>query len=206
MATMRVGMLFSMNASVHQPVAPPVDARQFLRRQTQHLHARVDAFFVDGLQSAGDYARYLVGMHRFAADHEIAVGTLPRQSFWLACDLQTLGLAPLPPGGVCTPVANADERLGWEYVMAGSSVGARYLLRHALALGHDEAAGARFLTRHAADGGWARVLERLAACAPEDGALMARLQRGACDAFVQVQGCFERSFHTHPAAAQESAA
>ncbi|WP_156170511.1 biliverdin-producing heme oxygenase [Luteimonas sp. FCS-9] len=184
--------------------ARPVDARQILRRDTADLHARVDAFFADGLRTASDYARYLVGMHRFAADHEIAIGALPRQSFWLARDLQTLGLAPLPPGGICTPVANADERLGWEYVMAGSSMGARHLVRHARALGHDEDTGARFLARHAVDGEWDRVLERLAACPPDDAPLMARLQRGARDAFVLVRSCFERSFEAHPVFDPES--
>lgn len=175
------------------------DVRQQLRHRTSAIHARLDAQFADGLATPALYAGYVAGMHRFATDYETAVGLLPRQSFWLARDLQHLGLTPLPPSGVCSPVADAAERLGWDYVMAGSSLGARYLVRQAQALGHGEDSGACFLNRHAGGDDWRRVLDRLEATSPTDDALLARIERGACDAFALAHRCFERGLAAHPA-------
>jgi len=188
-----------MNAIADKSSVDAPGTRQFLRAGTADLHARVDACFAGGLASRLAYGRYLVGMHRFAADHEIVVDALPRLSFWLAADLQQLRLTPLPPSGYRGRAADAEERLGWDYVMAGSSLGARYLVRGAQALGHDEDAGARFLTRHAASSDWSRVLERLDAYGDCAEAARARLLQGARDAFLLVESCFQRSFGAMPA-------
>ena len=182
-----------------------LDLRQWLRAGTSDLHARVDAWFPDGLGTTLAYARYVVGMHRFAADFEIVVDALPRQSFWLSGDLRHLQRTPLPPSGVRSRAVDADERLGWEYVMAGSSLGARHLLRGVQALGHDEQSGACFLVRHAGGVEWRSVLDRLAARAASDAPAPSLLQ-GARDAFLLVQSCFERSFDAIPASRQEASA
>lgn len=194
-----------MNAIVSQHAADVRDARQFLRAGTSDLHARVDDCFAEGLTTPLAYARYLVGMHRFAVDHEVVVDALPRLSFWLSTDLQHLRLTPLPPSGHRGMAADPDERLGWDYVMAGSSMGARYLVRGAQALGHTENEGARFLTRHAASSDWTRVLERLDAYRDCGEPARRRLLQGARDAFLLVESCFQRSFSAMPAPLQEPA-
>lgn len=101
---------------------------------------------------------------------------------------------------------NADTRLGWDYVMAGSSLGARHLLRGVQALGHTEQAGARFLARHAKGDTWRNVLERLRARSMHADLPRTRLLQGARDAFLLVQSCFERSFDAMPAPAEEPVA
>lgn len=195
-----------MNTSVRKVGAVAQDLRHFLRAGTSDLHARVDASFANGLDTPLAYARYLVGMHRFASDLETVVGALPRASYWLAGDLRDLLLTPLPPSGVRGYASDADERLGWEYVMAGSSLGARRLLRGVQALGHDAQAGARFLTRHAGGDAWRNVLERLAARSACADLPATHLLQGARDAFLLVQSCFERGFDAIPAPDQESVA
>lgn len=195
-----------MNAIAHVHAVDAPDARQCLRSGTADLHARVDAWFADGLTTSLAYRRYLVGMHRFAADYEVVVDALPRLSYWLATDLQQLGLTPLPPSGYRGASSDCDERLGWDYVMAGSSMGARYLVRGAQALGHGEHDGARFLARHAASSDWPRVLERLDACRNCAEPARRRQLQGARDAFLLVESCFQRSFDALPAPLQEPAA
>ena len=195
-----------MNTSARKLVAGPEDLRHFLRAGTSDLHASVDACFADGLGTPLAYARYLVGMHRFAADYEIVIGGLPRASYWLAGDLRDLSLTPLPPSGVRGLASEADERLGWEYVMAGSSLGARYLLRGVQAMGHTGDTGARFLTRHAAGDEWHNVLERLDARSAHADLPRTHLLQGARDAFLLVQSCFQRGFDAIPAPHEEPVA
>ncbi len=173
--------------------------RQQLRTRTADLHARLDSRFPQGLTSPETYAGYLVGMHRFASDYEVVVGRLPRQSFWLARDLQHVGLSPIPPSGVCSPLSDPDERLGWDYVMAGSSMGARALVRQARALGHRDDAGACFLAAHADSADWPDVLGRLDASGSPGEATVERMERGARAAFLHACLCFELSFNDCPA-------
>lgn len=196
----------NMNTPLRQVGAGSDDLRQLLRAGTSDLHAQVDACFAEGLGTPHAYARYLIGMHRFASDFEIVMDSVPRESAWLAGDLRDLSLTPLPSSGVCGAVRDADARLGWEYVMAGSSVGARYLLRGAQALGHSEAAGARFLTRHAGGDAWRNVLARLSARSAYTDVPHTHLLQGARDAFQQVQSCFQRSFDAMPAPHEEPVA
>lgn len=194
-----------MNTTARELGADRHDLRAWLRAGTSDLHARVDACFADGLGTPRAYARYLIGMHRFAADFEIVIDAVPRLSFWLANDLRHLGLTPMPPSGVRGFTRDADERLGWEYVMAGSSLGARHLLRGVQTLGYSEAAGACFLARHAAGVEWKTVLDRLAARAGS-GRSTDTLLQGARDAFALVQSCFDRSAHMIPDSLQGPAA
>jgi heme oxygenase (biliverdin-IX-beta and delta-forming) len=169
-----------------------------LRAATSDVHARVDAMFPDGLSSAHAYRRYVLGMHRFAVDYEIATAALPRASAWLAQDLMALSQPPLAADGARLPVADATERLGWDYVMAGSSLGARVLLRDAARLGFSAGDGAAFLSCHAAGVDWAQVQSRLACLDPGDARRMALAEAGARDAFTLVRSCLERSFDALP--------
>lgn len=178
-------------------------ARMRLREATADLHAQVDALFPRGLDSVATYRRYVLGMHRFATDFEIAVAARPRQSAWLAGDLASLALAPLAAEGVRGPELAAATRLGWNYVMAGSGMGARVLLRDAQRLGFDRRRGARFLARHATAQDWSSLQARLSALDADDAPRMAQAERGARNAFALVQACFERSFERLPVAADK---
>lgn len=169
-----------------------------LRKATSALHARVDGMFARGLDSMLAYRRYVLGMHRFAVDYEVAIDAVPRHSSWLASDLVALSLPPLPAEGMRRPIPDQAERLGWEYVMAGSSLGARKLVRDAAALGIDATGGAGFLGRHAASDDWVLLQSRLAALDVSDARRMALAMAGANDAFALVRNCFERSFDVLP--------
>jgi heme oxygenase len=180
--------------------APRVGAAHArLRSATAHLHAGVDDLFANGLDSVPRYRRYVLGMHRFAAEYEIAVAAAPRHSAWLAGDLASLSLSPLPPEGERRPASGAAARLGWRYVMAGSSMGARRLLRDARQLGYDDSSGATFLAQHAASDEWGRLRDRLQAMDADDETRMAEAETGACAAFALVRSCFARSFERIPA-------
>ena len=61
-----------------------------------------------------------------------------------------------------TPMIDPVARMGWEYVISGASVGARYLLRQVQALGYSADHGASFLAGHAGGDDWPRFLTRLA--------------------------------------------
>lgn len=188
-------MLGNTTSPAAHAVRPP-DARLRLREATADLHAQVDGLFARGLDSVAAYRAYVLGMHRFAVDHEIAIGAMPRQSSWLVRDLVALSLPPLLATGRQAPVADHSARLGWEYVMAGSSLGARRLLRDARRLGFTASNGACFLDQHASGEDWTALLARLSACDPTDARRMALAEAGARDAFALVRLCFERSFDT----------
>ncbi|MDH5835012.1 biliverdin-producing heme oxygenase [Luteimonas kalidii] len=137
-------------------------------------------------------------MHRFAADFERTIDAVPRHSAWLARDLTALSLLPLTAEGTHRAVAGQAARLGWEYVMAGSSMGARVLLRDARALGFDPDRGARFLDRHATSDEWGALQARLQALDVDDAVRMAQAEEGARAAFALVRSCFERGFERIP--------
>lgn len=186
----------------HAPGACAAHAR--LRAATADLHEGLDGLFAGGLDSSPQYRRYVLGMHRFAVDYEIAVDAPPRHSAWLAGDLTWLSLDPLPAQGMRCAEPDAAGRLGWRYVMAGSSMGARRLLRDARRLDHDEGRGATFLARHAASDEWGRLRESLLAVDADDAPRMARAEAGARAAFALVRDCFERSFDRIPSIAESA--
>jgi len=170
-----------------------------LRECTADLHARVDGLFPRGLADATTYRRYLLGMHRFASDHETVIGALPLHSARLARDLQAVSLPPLAPDGLRRPLRDPATRLGWDYVMAGSGLGARRLVRDARRLGHDAGNGAAFLEAHAASDEWPALLERLEAFDGAPGAASAqRTIEGARQAFALVHACMQRAFDRLP--------
>ena len=171
-------------------------ARARLRETTAELHGEVDTMFPRGLDSALAYRAYVLGMHRFAVDFEIATMALPRASAWLAQDLVALSQLSLPPQGSRPPLADHAERLGWDYVMAGSSMGARVLLRDVGRLGFDASFGAAFLARHASGAEWAQLQSRLAELDAGDARRMAAAEAGAREAFALVRTCLERSFES----------
>ena len=65
-------------------------------------------------------------------------------------------------------VGTRPGQLGWGYVVAGSSLGARFLLREARSLGYAPGAGADFLSGHAGGDAWPAFLRELDAAALSD--------------------------------------
>lgn len=159
--------------------------------------------FPRGLDTLAAYRRYVLGMHRFVVDYEIVVDALPRRSAWLAGDLGHLALLPLHAQGRCRKEPNAAARLGWDYVLAGSSLGARSLVRDAQRLGVPEHEGARFLSEHARSQDWSELQLRLQALDPDDRTRVAQAQAGAIAAFALVRDCFGRSLERIPAQQDE---
>lgn len=129
---------------------------------------RVDGIVSAQLASPRGYGVYLRGMHGFlaATRHAFAGGedTWAAERGRLEADLRELDLAPLPPPPakpVVAPAGDVASTLGWEYVVAGASLGARYLMRAAAGLGYSAESGASFLAGHACGDGWRRFLGRL---------------------------------------------
>src|SRR6478609_1237152 len=136
-----------------------LDAHRLLRQATAPYHARLDATLGGGFATSDDYAAYLRGMQGFVVDADHALGGDPltmRLHAWLRADCDALGLAPSSPQDPqIAPVDNDAARLGWHYVIAGSALGARFLLRDARGLGYASDRGASFLAGHASGDGWA---------------------------------------------------
>lgn len=137
----------------------------FLRQATSAAHARVDAIVGGGLPTHAAYGAYVRGMERFVALSQDALPAphpgLHACRQWLASDLSALHLAALPRLEARQPALDATAQLGWEYVVAGAAIGARFLLRQAQALGYCAAHGASFLAGHAGGEHWPRFLSRL---------------------------------------------
>ena len=141
-----------------------------LRQATADAHARIDTIVGGGVHSHVGYAAYLRGMQRLVV---VALQALPGHrelelhAGRLACDLAALRVNALPlteltDTDAATPMVDPVARMGWEYVISGASVGARYLLRQVQALGYSADHGASFLAGHAGGDDWPRFLTRLA--------------------------------------------
>lgn len=180
------------------PALPRV-AHAALRNATREDHARLDARFPAGLADIPTYRVYLRGMHRFVADLTAALRLAGDATAFqercgeahaaLGADLVDLRAPPLPPGPL-PDMGTGATRLGWEYVLTGSAMGAKLLLRDAQRLGHDARSGARFLSLHAAAHDWAGVLDRIESVAEADPACCGALAGGAATAFAYADACF----------------
>lgn len=184
-------------------------AHQFLRHETSAAHARVDALVGGGLHCQAAYVAYLRGMERFVAlTQQVFPESNPELRAcraWLASDLSVLGVAALPPLQGRRATLDAIAQLGWEYVVAGAAVGARFLLRQAQALGHSAEHGARFLAGHATGDHWPRFLARLQR-ADVDTRDFPRLRQAALAAFAAAAGALQLAREPHADEAQADAA
>ena len=170
-----------------------------LRRETRSTHEALDRALPDGLRNLPDYVRYLHGM--LALAQWLADAWRPawpqRLGAWrddqrgarLRADLLGLGQAPCPPR--VAAAATPAEWLGGCYVMEGSALGARLLVRDLEHLARERpgvADARRFLDHHAADPArWPRLrgeLDRLPA------ADVADTVRGAQRGFALVHSQF----------------
>lgn len=181
--------------------------RQHLRTATASAHAHLDGLFPDGLADAATYGGYVRGMHRLCADiqagwHALPPGTavdeaVDRRVCLLETDLARLGLPVLPPGPALA-LSGPLELAGAEYVVQGSRMGAKLLVRQARLLGYGEpGSGADFLHWHVRPEGlaeWNALLERIAVLvrnAKDEDTLMA----AAIRTFTAAAFAFERASH-----------
>src|SRR5262245_40133704 len=135
-------------------------SRFALRELTRDDHERLDAL-VGEFSDTDAYGRYLEGMTAFrgAVERELADVDYP-DGFgdWrpglilseLKQDLQDLGRDPPEDGRSFDLPKDRESLLGVLYVLEGSSLGARLLVRRAAALGFSADHGARHLAAQTA--------------------------------------------------------
>ncbi len=134
-----------------------IEIRSFLRDETSELHRELDGI-VGVFSSRAEYARFLQGTFRHRAPVEAALLTVAAAgvSSWqprellpdLEADLADLAL-PLP---AAEPFALSNDIagfLGAAYVLEGSALGARVLVKGVDALGFGPERGARYLSAQA---------------------------------------------------------
>lgn len=139
-----------------------------LRTHTAAAHAALDARFTGGLGDARRYAVYLLGMHRLVSAFEAAtpdtVTVACDRGRLLRADLDALALPPLPPARLAFD--SEVDWLGGLYVIEGSALGARVLLRDLQAR---HASATTFLRAHADEPArWRATLAWLESRAPGD--------------------------------------
>lgn len=179
------------------------DRRKLLRDQTNHLHKKLDDN-VGPLGTSDQYLRYLRGMLQFRRpiEQQIAASRLPedfstfvpsRISEELESDLRALDRAPIiVPAELIDPQPlDFSELLGVLYVLEGSSLGARFLIKSAEQLGFGEATGASHLAKQTCDSGnwkaFCALLEQVETVDEEAMASAARTTFSrALDAFEKV--------------------
>jgi heme oxygenase len=131
-----------------------------LRERTWGDHERLDAL-VGHFGDGKSYTRYLEGMAAFRAPIETALSRAdlaPHFGDWrpvmisteLAQDLSDLGGNAMSSNEAFVLPSDRDGLLGVLYVLEGSSLGARVLVRRASALGFTAGHGARHLAAQVA--------------------------------------------------------
>lgn len=142
--------------------------RSALRSHTADQHRKLDDA-VGAFDTIEGYARFVRQSHSFRAATEKAI---PRSVDWtviplaqlLANDLDDLGEQPDTQVSFPGSSADPDYWLGVAYVLEGSALGARLLVRRAAALGFSDARGARHLSVQAETGSrWRDFQARLEA-------------------------------------------
>lgn len=139
------------------------ERRWVLRERTAQAHAAVDAA-IGSFSDRTSYERYLTQIYRFRVPIEAALGRVawpaaigswrPRAiGHLIAADLSDLGL-PLPPVDAPALHLDGDGLMGVLYVLEGSSLGSKLLLRRAEALGFSASFGARHLAEASDAGSW----------------------------------------------------
>lgn len=169
--------------------APPVPLHQQLRHHTAAAHARLDAALGGALRTASDYVAYARGMAIFLARAATVLGSahplLARAHAALSLDIgaQVPGFA-----GDADPDSDIARRIGWEYVVTGSTLGAQLLLRDVRGREYGQEVGTRFLASYAASGAWLVFLRGL-----EEVRLDAAARVRACSAALDAFQCAEQA-------------
>ncbi|AKT42446.1 biliverdin-producing heme oxygenase [Chondromyces crocatus] len=177
-----------------------------LRSATRELHERIELvvpLLRPGLTREA-YITYLARLVGYYPPVEEAMASAPPafqqhfgipergKSHLLHRDLLALGLGEEQIAGLprCTDLpllSTPDHMVGCLYVLEGSTLGSRVLLRTMRTLGFDEGSGASFLAGYGNETGpmWVRYGEALATYAPR--ADVAAVIRGAEDTFTTLE-------------------
>lgn len=177
-------------------MTPRTSLRWRLRDATSDAHARLDAMTANAFDDRMGYAAFLRGMRRFVATAATVTGDamLVPSLAALTDDLAALDVDAVERD--MAPRADDATALGWRYVVAGASLGARVLLPKAHALGFD-ARGARYLALQATGTSWRDLQPELdvpAHTARADAAVA-----GALAAFACARAAMADAFETVPA-------
>lgn len=133
-----------------------IEIRSFLRDATNELHRELDTI-VGVFSSRSEYASFLQGTFRHRAPVEAALlEAVAGPSPWrprkllpeLTADLADLGL-PLPTAAPLHLSNDIAAQLGAAYVLEGSALGARVLVKGVENLGFGADFGARYLSAQA---------------------------------------------------------
>ncbi|GAM96481.1 heme oxygenase HemO [alpha proteobacterium U9-1i] len=140
------------------------EIRFVLRAATADVHAQLERE-IGNLDSLPAYQRYLRGMYGFrgAIEPHVASGRGWRPTLLLSALVQDMDdlsqkAAPLKDP---TPSADSSWRLGVHYVLEGSALGARVLLKQVAELGLGPAFGASHLWRQTQGRSWTAFLDLL---------------------------------------------
>ena len=134
--------------------------RAVLRAATADAHSRVDEA-VGAFSQTQAYIRYLSGLYAFRAPLEASLEGFDWPSEFgpwrpttiaghLEADLADLGVAPPPFRVQRANLSQPSAVFGTVYVLEGSSLGARLLLKSAESLGYTASHGAAHLARQSA--------------------------------------------------------
>ena len=134
-------------------------ARSCLRNETATLHETVERHFAPGRMTRDAYIRYLM-MNRPFASIEPALETarihrvLPdwenrQRRFDLASDMRAMGIPTEEPPAIEIS-DDIGTLLGWSYVLEGSRLGARFILKGIETTQNQELIGATRFLRHGA--------------------------------------------------------
>lgn len=126
--------------------------RQFLKNKTASLHGKLDALITPlATGDAADYTRFLVVQYRARLPIERLISALnrpnspPEQTPLIVADLASLNW-PMPPAAHPFALPENAHPIGLYWVLAGSSLGNRMLLRRV------QAANPALPTQFLADG------------------------------------------------------
>lgn len=171
--------------------SPSVPVHHQLRTHTAAAHARLDAALGGALCTGADYAAYVRGMATFLAGAATVLGgshpLLTGSHAALSADIG----APLPDFAG-EPDPDRARRIGWEYVVSGSTLGAQLLLRDVRRRGYHRDVDNCFLAGFGASDAWPGFLRGLQQV-QLDGA--ARLR--ACSAALEAFHCAEQALIDH---------
>ena len=170
--------------------------RELLRSDTREIHQRLDDS-VGGFDTREHYADFVQRSLHFRAAAEAACAGHPS---WapllladdLRCDLSDLGLSDMPAQGAGLDLATSAAKLGGLYVLEGSALGARLLLRRAESLGMTDQNGARHLARQTGD---ATRWKRFVAVLDRDDEDAEAVLAGALAVFEHALGTYKEGVH-----------
>jgi heme oxygenase len=170
-------------------------ARRSLRNETAALHAAVERHFAPWRTTRDAYIRYLLMNQPFASIEPALEAArihrvlpdwdLRRRRFVLASDMVALGI----PTCETRTIAISDDvgtLLGWSYVLEGSRLGARIILKQIESIQSPELNGATRFLRHGTETNlWTRFTAALSRIDNDRPAI-----ENACEAARRAFHCF----------------